>query len=724
MRFSKVHKGPLLLRRFFHTSGKCFQQTSPIQSQYYKIAEKPSDTVEVFVNGKAVRVPKGATVMQACEISGVQIPRFCYHDRLSIAGNCRMCLVEVEKAKKPVASCAMPLMSGMRIKTNTELVKKAREGVLELLLINHPLDCPICDQGGECDLQDQTNTYGRQKSRFWEAKRAVENKDLGPLVKTVMNRCIHCTRCVRYSDEICGTPDLGTSGRGQATEIGTYVEKKFDSEISGNVIDLCPVGALTNRPAAFTSRIWENKPVETIDTMDAVGCNIVLDVRGNQLIRCKPRLNEDVNEEWISDRTRFCLDGLSRQRLDVPLVRDGDTFNQVTWPECLNIVKSAMENLDPSQMKCVVGDSTDLETMVVLKDMFNRLGCNNTDCRTDGSQFSSDIRSNYIMNSSIPGLEEADLILIVGSNPRMEAAVINAKLRKCFLNYDTEIGLIGNPINATFKYEQVGLGLDDLVSIAQQTHPYYEKLAAAERPVILVGMSAVKEGMYKTIMESLDVLSRDTNLVNLDDDWNGVGFLHTAASRVGGLDIGFVPGPRSDNLDLKFVYLTNADDWAGMDSIPTDAFVVYQGSHGDKGASFADVILPGCTNTEKSATFVNTDGRVQRTKPAVGPVGQARVDWQIVRALSEYIGSPLPYNSVDMVRERMYQIAPHLRSIDDIEIPTWRPPYQESSEITPPAVKSFDRFFENFYQVDPITRASKVMAKASKELPTSRNSWL
>eukprot|EP00494_Astrolonche_serrata_P031862 UN32131 len=663
--------------------------------------------------------------MQACEIGGVNIPRFCFHDRLSIAGNCRMCLVEVEKAKKPVASCAMPLMPGMRIKTDTEMVKRAREGVIELLLINHPLDCPICDQGGQCDLQDQTENYGRQRGRFFEQKRAVENKDFGPFVKTSMNRCIHCTRCVRFADEICGTSQLGTTGRGNATEIGTYIETKFDSEISGNVIDLCPVGALTNRPAAFTSRVWENRPVETIDVMDGTGANIVVEVRGNQIIVIKPRLNEDINEEWISDRSRFIVDGLSRQRLDVPLVRDGENFKQVTWPEILNVIKAAVGGLRPSQLRAVVGEHTDLETMVVLKDLFNKLGSNNTECRSDGTEFKSDLRNDYIMNSTIPGLEEADLIIVVGSNPRMEAPLINAKLRKCYYNFDTEIGVIGNNFQSTFKYEHLGSGIDDFVKLAKGGNIWAEKFANAEKPVVLVGMSALKSGSYKTVMETLETLKKTSKLVNEEEDWNGIGFLHTAASRVGGLDIGFVPGPESENHETRFVYLANADNWSDIDNIPDDAFVVYQGSHGDKGASVADIILPGCTYTEKNSTYVNMDGRVQRTKPVVGPVGQARIDWQIVRAISEYLGVTLPYSNVEQVRQRMYDIAPHLKNIDEIEIPTYMTPLSETeTDITPPKEKTLQPYYDNYFQVCEISRASKVLAKATKELPVSRNSWL
>jgi len=593
---------------------------------------------------------------------------------------------------------------------------------LEFLLVNHPLDCPICDQGGECDLQDQSSNFGKP-GRFYEQKRAVENKDFGPFVKTVMTRCIHCTRCVRYADEICGVADLGTTGRGNATEIGTYIEKKFDSEISGNVVDLCPVGALTNRPQAFTSRVWENRPVETIDTLDATCANIVIDVRGNQIIRIKPRLNEDVNEEWISDRSRFIVDGLSRQRLDVPLARDGDSFNEVTWPECLGLIKTAVEGMDPSQMKCVIGDQTDVETAVVLKEMFNRMGCNNTECRLDGSMLDADNRQNYLMNSSIPGLEESDLVLLVGTNPRMEAPLINTKLRKCVLNYDCEVALIGNPIKSTFRHEHVGLGADDFVAIANQTHPFYERLAEAERPVVLMGMSAMQGGNAESMYQALEVLARDTNLVNPEDDWNGVGFLHTAAGRAGALDVGFVPGPDADNSDIKFLLLANADSWEGIESIPEDTFVVYIGSHGDKGATVADVILPGCTYSEKNATYVNTDGRVQRTKPAVGPVGQARTDWQIVRALSEYLGVILPFNNVEQVRQRMYQIAPHLEKLEQIEVPTWHKPYPETTDIKPVSSKLFNKYFTNFFQMDPITRSSKVMAKAAKELPNSCNSW-
>jgi NADH dehydrogenase (ubiquinone) Fe-S protein 1 len=688
--------------------------------------------VEVYVNDKAVKVPSGVTVLQACEAAGINIPRFCFHDRLSIAGNCRMCLVEVEKAKKPVASCAMPIMAGMKVRTDTDMVKFAREGVVEFLLANHPLDCPICDQGGECDLQDITITFGSLQGRYKERRRAVEDKDLGPFVKTDMNRCIHCTRCVRFADEIAGNEMLGTSGRGNATEIGTYVEAFFDSELSGNVIDLCPVGALTNRPAAFKTRPWDLEVSESIDVLEPTCANIVLECRFNELMRVKPRLNEDVNEEWISDKTRFFMDGIKRQRLDMCLVKSATTgqLEPATWPEALEAVAGAMRKA--KSMKALAGPLACVESMVALKDLYNRIGSTNTESREDGTHLQSpDFRSDYLFNATIPGIEEADACLIVGCNPRMEAPLINARLRKAYLN-GLDVALIGNDCHLNYDKFHLGDTLETLSAIANGSDEYAGTLAESERPLIIVGASALDSAHCATTMEILDDLRRRyPNLVT--PEWNGISFLSPNAARNAALDIGFVAGPDSPpDSEVDFLYLLAADDTAqDLSDFAKDLFVVYQGSHGDRGAAHADVILPSTAFVEKIAGYVNVDGRHQRTKAVIGGPGHARTDWQILRALSEYVChedvGPLPYNNIHELYARLEEIAPHFATKDAIEAPTLHRPLRDAATdaITDSAALSapFGRYHENFFATDHISRSSKVLKRAAKDLPFSRSSW-
>lgn len=702
----------------------------------------PEELVEVSVDGKKVRVPKGVTVLQACEAAGVNIPRFCYHDRLSIAGNCRMCLVEVEKAKKPVASCANPIMPGMKIKTNTDMVKFAREGVVEFLLANHPLDCPICDQGGECDLQDISMTFGSMQGRYLhEDKRCVEDKDLGPFVKTVMNRCIHCTRCIRFADEIAGDDCLGTTGRGNLTEVGTYVERYFDSEVSGNVIDLCPVGALTNKPAAFKVRPWDLTVYESIDVMESTSASIVLDTRFNELIRIKPRLNEDINEEWISDKTRFCVDGVKRQRLDMPLIKSDEsgTLEPATWPDALAYIEREISRLTASGeeqagMMALAGDQMDIESMVALKDLMNMLGCNKTECRMDGTQMDADLRSNYLFNSTIPAIEYADTALLVGCNPRMEAPLINTRLRKAYLN-GLDVFLIGHDAKLNYEKEVLGDNLSALQAVVDGNSPYSEILANAQQPIIMFGMSSLFASKHAQTMSLVkELVAKYPNLCQPEAGWNGICFLQTRAGRNGGLDIGFVHNEQEEDLSaLKFVYCLGGDEYYRLAHIASDAFIVYQGSHGDRGARRANVVLPGCTWAEKNGTFVNIDGRVQRSKAALTPPGQARNDWQIIRALSEVCGVPLPYDNIEDLRQRMFDIAPHLEYIDQIE-PSSFHLYDEQMQAAEDATPSdavvaitnepFEKYFQNYFATDPISRASLVLKKASKQLPNSTNSWL
>lgn len=691
MLFSRTHASLAGYTRYFHSS-KCL-----------------AAGIKVFVNNLEVEIPKGASVMQACETAGVHIPRFCYHDRLSVAGNCRMCLVEVEKSPKPVASCAMPAMPNMRIKTSTPLVHKAREGVMEFLLANHPLDCPICDQGGECDLQDQSMLYGSDKSRTREIKRTVEDKDIGPLVKTVMTRCIHCTRCIRFSTEVAGVTDLGATGRGNHMEIGTYVTKPFDSELSGNVIDLCPVGALTNKPLAFAARSWELQSVQSVDVLDAVGANIRIDSRGTEVMRILPRLHEDINEEWLSDRSRFSCDGLKRQRLDTPMMRVNGQMTACTWKEALLHIKASLKGIKGSQIMGVAGDLTDAESMVCLKDLLNRLGSTNHSTQVD-APLSADLRAGYLFNSTIAGLEDADVLLLVGSNPRMEAPLINARIRKAWLHYGLKVLSVGPASNLTYDKTELGNDLTILEQLANGTHKASKQLQAATHGVVLVGMAALDP--------AIDIRASLAKLRELNPKIQ-INYLHTNASRVAAQDLGLVPGPGPHDTP-KVVYLLGADCKA-VDQIPSDAFVVYQGSHGDKGASRADVILPGATYVEKEGTYVNLEGRPQRAYPASTKIGDARDDWAILRALSEALGVPLPYSTLDEVRARLVQVSPTFGNIGNCEAVSFNdvPPLPPARSTGP-----LQKYYSNHWMTNAISRSSVVMAKCSTQLPTATNSYI
>ena len=681
-------------------------------------AAAAEDLVPATVNGVEVQVPKGSTVLQACDAAGVDIPRFCYHQRLSIAGNCRMCLVEVTKAPKPVASCAMPLMPNMEIKTDTDLVKKAREGVMEFLLINHPLDCPICDQGGECDLQDLAMNYGSDRGRYTDSKRSVVDKNLGPLVKTVMTRCIHCTRCVRFAEEVTGVQDLGVTGRGNASEIGTYVEKLMASELSGNVIDLCPVGALTSKPYAFTARNWELKGVESVDVSDALGCNIRVDTRGTEVMRIVPRLNEDVNEEWISDKARFQYDGLKRQRLNTPLAKNADgALAPVKWEQALAAASEALA-ASGGAVRAIAGKLADAEAMVALKDLMNRLGAEDT--RTEGTiaGVSGDVRSSYVMNSSLVGAEEADAILLIGCNPRAEAPVFNARLRRAVMDrYVPVASIIGGTPDLTYECAHLGAGSAALTKMLSgkgksKEVKFMETLKQAAKPMVIVGAGMLGRADSAAVMKLVHDLVEAAGIVT--EGWNGYNLLHDAAGNVGALDLGFVPSALASGAAPKLVYLLGSDEFDDAD-VPEDAFVIYQGTHGDKGAMRADLILPGAAFTEKPATFVNTEGRVQQTKRAVPVCGNARDDWKIVRALSEVVGAPLPYDDLDGVRARMAEVAPHLTAVDTIETPLWlNGEYfgaHEAQASGAPSKEPFASAVANFYMTDTISRMSPTMGK-------------
>lgn len=673
---------------------------------------------KLTIDGKEIEVPAGSTVIQACEALGVEVPRFCYHERLKIAGNCRMCLVEVSPGPpKPQASCALPVAEGMVVKTDSPMVKKAREGVMEFLLINHPLDCPICDQGGECDLQDQAMAYGSGKSRYQEGKRSVQDKFMGPLVKTQMTRCIHCTRCIRFITEIAGVPELGAFGRGEHMEVSTYVEKSLSSELSGNIVDLCPVGALTSRPYAFEARPWELKKTESIDVMDAVGSAIRVDSRQNTVLRVLPRLNEEVNEEWISDKTRYACDGLRVQRLDRPYTRRDGKLQEASWEEALSIVATKLGSAPAERVAAIAGDTACVESMFALKQTLLSLGVNNMDCRQNGAMLNPADRSSYLFNSTISGIESADVILLVGSNPRLEATIINARIRKAWLNGKLKVYAIGDPADLTYDVEWLGNDPTLLKAIASGAHPLAATLSAFERPMMILGQGAVARSDGASILAAAQSIASNCGFVK--DGWNGFNMLHTAASRVGGMDIGFLP--HHNGLDIYGI-VEAASKWQievlyllGADELDTaqlgNAFVIYQGHHGDRGAHRADVILPGAAYTEKNATYVNTEGRVQRTSQAVFAPGSAKEDWKIIRALSEQLGRPLPFNTADELQAEIVKAVPHFAKVDEVMPSAWV--VEASNAIARMRIldEGFSYPVTNYFMTDAISRASRTMAE-------------
>jgi len=665
------------------------------------------------IDGRQVEVAAGLTLLQACESVGVEIPRFCYHERLAIAGNCRMCLVAMQGSPKPIASCAMPAADGMIVETNTPKVHAARKGVMEFLLINHPLDCPICDQGGECDLQDQALYYGFDRGRFFENKRAVPDKNFGPLVKTIMTRCIHCTRCIRFAQDIAGIPELGATGRGEDMEVTTYVEKALSSELSGNIIDLCPVGALTSKPYAFVARPWELSKTESIDVMDALGCNIRIDARASEVLRILPRINEDVNEEWISDKTRFACDGLRRQRLDRPYLREDGKLRPATWTEAFAAIGARLSGLAGDRIAAIAGDLACAESMLLLKALMADLGSPNIDCRQDGAALPAGPRAAYLFNSTIAGIERAGACLLIGTNPRIEAAVLNARLRKRWRASAMPVALLGAPADLTYPHEHLGDDLRVLDALAAGEHSFAGVLRDAEHPMLILGAGALTRPDGPAILAAARRLAEATGMIG--GKWTGFNVLHTAASRVGGLDLGLVPGDGGRDVrgilagaeagEIDFVYLLGADE------IDTGrlgrAFVVYQGHHGDAGAHRADVILPGAAYTEKDATYVNTEGRAQRAWFACKPPGDARDDWAILRALSEALGRTLPVNSLADVRALLAEAAPAFAEIDTLVPAVWGE-FGVPGPIDPGPLRPT---IENFYLTNPICRASVTMAR-------------
>jgi NADH-quinone oxidoreductase subunit G len=670
---------------------------------------------KVKINGEELEVPAGITVLQACELAGIEIPRFCYHERLSIAGNCRMCLVEIKPGPpKPQASCALPVGDKQEIFTNTPMVQKARNGVMEFLLINHPLDCPICDQGGECDLQDQAMAYGFDRSRYHENKRAVPDKELGPIVKTSMNRCIHCTRCIRFATEVAGIEELGATGRGESMEVTTYVRHTLQSELSGCIVDLCPVGALTSKPYAFEARSWELGKTESVDVMDAQGCNIRVDTRGVVVMRVLPRLNDDINEEWISDKTRHAVDGLRFQRLDRPYVRKQGKLVEATWGEAFDAITAKLGNLDGGKIAAIAGDQCDAESMVALKDLMAALGSPNIDCRQDGAKLDGP-RGSYIFNAGIRGIDQADAILLVGTNPRWEAPVLNARIRKRYLHGPCPIGSIGPVVDLTYPVERLGAGPASLRDLVDGNGSFFDKLKAAKHPLVIVGMGAVARPDGAAVLALARALVEKLGAVR--DDWNGLAVLHTAAARVGGLDLGLVPGEGGRDVEgilagcekgeVAAVYLLAADE---IDtSRLSKAFVIYQGHHGDAGAHRADVILPGAAYTEKNGTYVSTEGRVQQGFRAGYPPGEAREDWAILRALSERLGKRLPYDTLDQVRSRLVSANRGFAALDQQQPGAWGDFGEPGAVSDAPFIAPIT----NFFMTCPISRASRTMAECT-----------
>src|SRR6266700_3845581 len=670
---------------------------------------------KLTIDGQEIEVPPGSTVLQACQAAGVEVPHFCFHERLAIAGNCRMCLVEQEKAPKPIASCAMPATDNMVIHTKSEKAKKARKGVMEFLLVNHPLDCPICDQGGECDLQDQAMAFGFDRGRFEENKRAVKDKDFGPLIKTSMNRCIHCTRCVRFATEIAGVEELGATGRGEGMEIGTYVQKALTSELSGNMIDLCPVGALTSKPYAFVARPWELRKTETVDVLDAVGSNIRVDARGPQVLRVLPRLNEAINEEWISDKSRFAVDGLMHKRLDRPYVRRDGKLVEASWGEAFAAIAERVGKLPGGKIAALAGDLVDVEAMLALKELMAALGSANLDCRQDGARLDPSVRASYLFNTTIAGIEQADACLLIGTNPRWEAALVSARLRKRYLQGGFRVAAIGPTLDLSFPVEMLGDDGATLNTLVAGEHPWAERLFDAKAPMVVLGPGALARP------DGARVLGAGRSIAEIigkgRPDWNGFSVLHRAAARVGGLDLGFLPAPGGRDvagiLDgcrsgaIEVLYLLGADE---LDLANTgSAFVIYQGHHGDRGAARADVVLPGAAYTEKDATSVNTEGRVQLGRRAVFPPGEAREDWAILRALSGALGRPLPFDSLAELRLRMRAAHPLFGEFDRIMPAEWGS-FGEAGPVDP---APFRYPIADFYRTDPISRASPTMQQCS-----------
>ena len=666
---------------------------------------------KITINGKELEFENGMTVLQACELADVEIPRFCYHEKLSIAGNCRMCLVEMEKSPKPIASCAMPAAEGMNIKTNTKLVEKARKGVMEFLLANHPLDCPVCDQGGECDLQDQSLYYGFDKSRFSENKRAVRDKYMGPLIKTQMTRCIHCTRCIRFATEVAGVPEIGAIGRGENMEITTYLEKSMESELSANVIDLCPVGALTSKPYAFEARPWELKKTESIDVMDAVGSNIRIDTYGWEVKRILPRLNNEINEEWISDKTRYACDGLLKQRLDEPFIRKNGKLIKSSWDEALEVITEKIQNTRPEKMAGHVGDLVSLENIFSFKNFLTDLKIENFEFREREIYLNGSDKINYLFNSSIEGIEESDLILLIGCNPRHEATMVNARIRKVYVNRKIPIYSIGNPGDLTYEYNIIGETTAELRDIIKGQNSFSKKLLSSKKPIVIIGESALelKSGAY--IFEEVKEFLKENNFIN--DKWNALNILTKNASTVGAIDLKFFNVKESNNFiffdklknsEFKLVYLLGSDN---LKFEKNDTFIIYQGSHGDRGAEIADVILPSPAFTEQNGMYINLEGRVQECRKASYPPGNSLEDWKIFNLILEKLKKEVKSKNYQKIKELTLKNVINFSQLDALPKVKFNNRKKKENDFIKEKIeiKKIDYYFSN-----SIARASKTMS--------------
>ncbi len=666
---------------------------------------------KITINGKELEFENGMTVLQACELADVEIPRFCYHEKLSIAGNCRMCLVEMEKSPKPIASCAMPAAEGMNIKTNTKLVEKARKGVMEFLLANHPLDCPVCDQGGECDLQDQSLYYGFDKSRFSENKRAVRDKYMGPLIKTQMTRCIHCTRCIRFATEVAGVPEIGAIGRGENMEITTYLEKSMESELSANVIDLCPVGALTSKPYAFEARPWELKKTESIDVMDAVGSNIRIDTYGWEVKRILPRLNNEINEEWISDKTRYACDGLLKQRLDEPYIKKNGKLIKSNWDEALELITEKIQNTRPEKMAGHVGDLVSLENIFSFKNFLKDLKIENFEFREREIYLNGSDKINYLFNSSIEGIEKSDLILLIGCNPRHEATMVNARIRKVYANRKIPVYSIGNPGDLTYEYNIIGETTAELRDIIKGQNSFSKKLLSSKKPIVIIGESALelKSGAY--IFEEVKEFLKENNFIN--DSWNALNILTKNASTVGAIDLKFFNVKESNNFiffdklkndKFKLVYLLGSDN---LKFEKNDTFIIYQGSHGDRGAEIADVILPSPAYTEQNGLYINLEGRVQECRKASYPPGNSLEDWKIFNLLLEKLGKEVKSKNYQAIKEATLKNVVNFSQLDVLPKVKFNNGKKIENDFINEkiSIKKIDYYFSN-----SIARASKTMS--------------
>ncbi|EGR28078.1 NADH dehydrogenase fe-s protein 1, putative [Ichthyophthirius multifiliis] len=693
-----------------------FKNLTFIHNQAFHKSSFQNKQIEIFIDGQSAKVDDSYTIFQACYENGVIIPRFCYHERLAVAGNCRMCLVEIENVPKPVAACASQVVPGMKVKTSSEKTRIHRGNVMEFLLANHPLDCPICDQGGECDLQDISVVYGYQQGRYREYKRSVEDKNYGPLVATSMNRCIHCTRCIRFATQICGVDDLGKTGRGKFSEIGTYVEKTFNTELSGNVVDICPVGALTNAPYAFTSRPWELKGYYTTDVMDTIGSAIQVDTRGPEIMRILPRIHEEINDEWISDKTRHAFDGLKKQRLRSPMQRSQEgTYTEMLWEDAMRIIAEKLQGVSGQEIGAIIGEFSDIETITALKDFLNRLDCENFEIRGhDNLKLSADFRANYLFNSRILGIEECDLLLLIGTNPRYESPVLNSRILKQTKN-NLKVFNIGTSQDLMYKTIHLGNSTKVLNEILEGKHPFCERLKKAKLPMILCGANLFEREDGKEIMENLKVIANNYGVISEENKWNGFNILHKECGKINALELGISTSEISPKKP-KVVFLLGADNNIKIEDIPEDSFVVYLGTHGDEGAYFADIILPTATYTEKNATWVNTEGRVQQGRLVVMSPGDAREDWMVIRALSEECGVPLPYDTLEELRYRVAELAPHLLKYDFIEPTSFgklalQPQKGQNAQTL--NVNPITDYIDNFYMTDAISRASVTMAKCS-----------